>query len=169
MRKLILNVAVSVDGFIEGPNGEYDWCYADQDYGMTEFLDKTDSIFFGRKSYEIFAEEGAAMWPDKKRFVFSNTLTSLEGNVVLINGDIIDKVRMLKNEPGKDIWLFGGASLTDTFIKEKLVDEVMLSVHPILLGKGKPLFDLNRRIGLKLIESKSYSTGLVQNTYGVLY
>jgi dihydrofolate reductase len=169
MRKLILNVAVTVDGFIEGPNGEYDWCYADQDYGMTEFLNKTDSIFFGRKSYEVFIKEGAAMWPDKKRFVFSNTLTSLEGNVVLINGDIIDKVRMLENEPGKDIWLFGGASLTDTFIKEKLVDEVMLSVHPILLGKGKPLFDLNRRIGLKLIESKSYSTGLVQNTYGFLY
>jgi dihydrofolate reductase len=169
MRKLILNVAVSVDGLIEGANGEYDWCYTDQDYGMTEFLNGTDSIFFGRKSYEVFVKEGGAMWPDKKRFVFSNTLTSLEGDVVLMNGDIIDKVRMLKNEPGKDIWLYGGASLTDTFIKEKLVDEVMLSVHPILLGKGKPLFDLNRRIKLRLIVSKSYSTGLVQNTYQVLY
>jgi dihydrofolate reductase len=169
MRKLILNVAVSVDGFIEGPNGEYDWCYADQDYGMTEFLNKTDSIFFGRKSYEVFIKEGGSMWPDKRRFVFSKTLTSIDGNAVLMNGDIIDKVRMLKHAPGKDIWLFGGANLTDTFIKEKLLDEVMLAVHPILLGKGKPLFDLDRRIKLKLIESKSYSTGLVQNSYNVLY
>jgi dihydrofolate reductase len=167
MRKLILNVAVSVDGLIEGVNGEYDWCYTDQDYGMTNFLNRTDAIFFGRKSFEVFTKQGSTMWPDKTQYVFSNTLTSIDGNAVLINGDIIDKVRMLKNQPGKDIWLFGGASLTNTMIKEKLVDELMLSVHPIVLGKGKALFNLDERVSLKLLESKSYSTGLVQNSYEI--
>ncbi len=70
MRKIILNVAVSLDGLIEGPAGEYDWCFTDQDYGMTAFLDQTDAIFFGRKSYEVFKKHDEGIWPDKKDMSF---------------------------------------------------------------------------------------------------
>src|SRR4051812_18307619 len=112
MRKIILNVAVTLDGYIEGSNGEYDWCFTDSDYGMEEFLSNTDSIFFGRKSYELFTKSFSEMWNDKKHYVFSNTWQQVRENVVLISGDIETRVAAIKQEKGKDIWLFGGASLT---------------------------------------------------------
>src|SRR3954466_3945713 len=97
MRKIILNVAISLDGFIEGPNGEYDWCFTDGDYGMTLFLANTDAIFFGRKSYELFIASFSHMWNDKKHYVFSNTLKAVQ-EAVLINGDIETTVSKLKEE-----------------------------------------------------------------------
>lgn len=166
MRKIILNVAVSLDGFIEGANGEYDWCFTDGDYGMSEFLANTDTIFFGRKSYELFAASFSNMWSDKKHYVFSNTLQSVPAKAVLLRGDIETKVLELKKEEGKDIWLFGGASLSTSLIKAGLIDEFLLAVHPVILGAGKALFDgINKRIWLKLAESKTYESGLVQNRY----
>ena len=112
MRKIILNAAVSLDGLIEGPAGEYDWCFTDQDYGMTAFLDQTDAIFFGRKSYEVFKKHDEGMWPDKKRYVFSKTLQNPPANGILVSGDIENKIAEIKKEEGKNIWLFGGALLT---------------------------------------------------------
>ncbi len=166
MRKLILNVAVSLDGFIEGPNGEYDWCFTDGDYGMEEFLDSTDAIFFGRKSYELFIATSPEMWDDKKHYVFSNTLQSLQTDAVLINQDIEAKVQELKNQEGKDIWLFGGASLTTSLLNAGLIDEFLLAIHPVILGAGKALFNgIDKRVWLKLAESKNYENGLVQNRY----
>src|ERR1044071_7482516 len=103
MRKIILNVAVSLDGFIEGPNGEYDWCLTDQDYGMSELLKRTDAIFFGRKSYELFMNMSSDMWPDKKRYVFSNTLRNGNEAVIWVNGDVEVKIKEIKEQPGKDI------------------------------------------------------------------
>ena len=85
MRKIILNLAVSLDGFIEGPNGEYDWCFIDQDYGMTDFMDSIDAIFFGRKSYELVLKTGADYFGNKKQYVFSKTLpASINENVIII-------------------------------------------------------------------------------------
>ncbi len=166
MRKVILGLAVSLDGFIEGPNGEYDWCFTDQDYGLTEFMNRIDAIFMGRKSYEEAKKyEGPSPWQSIKTYVFSNTVKSLDGAEV-INGDIIAKVKSLKNEPGKDIWLFGGAELTTQFINSGLLDELWLSVHPILLGSGKPLFqNIKERKNLILKEHKIYETGLVSLIY----
>lgn len=166
MRKIILNVAVSLDGFIEGPNGEYDWCFTDGDYGMSEFLANTDAIFFGRKSYELFTASFSQMWNDKKHYVFSNTLQSLQTDAVLINGDIETKVLELKKGKGQDIWLFGGASLTASLIKAGLIDEFLLAIHPVILGAGKALFDgIGKRTWLRLTGSKTYESGLVQNRY----
>lgn len=166
MRKIILNVAISLDGFIEGPNGEYDWCFTDSDYGMTEFLANTDAIFFGRKSYELFTASFSQMWNNKKHYVFSNTLQGLQTDAVLINGDIETKVLELKKGEGKDIWLFGGASLTTSLIKAGLIDEFLLAIHPIILAMGKALFDgIDKRTPLRLTESKLYENGLVQNRY----
>ena len=170
MRKIILNVAISLDGFIEGPNGEFDWCFMDQDYGMTDFMNRTDAIFFGRKSYQLVLDYGIGYYAYAKKYVFSKTLTEASSeNTIIINEDLVEAVNKIKTEPGKDIWLFGGASLVTAFMQNDLLDELMLSVHPILLGSGKPLFqNIKERIKLELTNSQTFSTGLVQLFYNVL-
>lgn len=173
MRKIILGVAVSLDGFVEGPNGEYDWCFMDQDYGMKNFLKGIDAIFFGRKSYEVMLAEirktGTHPFAGKKNYVFSNTRREMAG-ATLISGDVGKKVKEMKSEPGKDIWLFGGPSLTSSLMRDCLVDELWLAVHPILLGSGKPLFSgIKERITTQLLDTKSYDTGLLSLNYKVNY
>src|SRR5215471_12430363 len=149
MRKIILGVAVSLDGFIEGPNGEFDWCFTDQDYGMSDFLKRVDSTFVGRKTYELSLtmEGGNAGFPQLKEYVFSTTLDRVKKGSVLIKNDIKEQVEKIKHENGKDIWLFGGANLAASLINMGLVDELWLSIHPIILGSGKPLFsDVKTRV-----------------------
>lgn len=168
MRKIILNLAVSLDGFIEGPNGEYDWCLTDQDYGMEEFTAATDAIFIGRKSYELIANEPQAMF-DKKIYVFSDTLTAVEGNAEIIrSADLLPMIDEIRHRDGKDIWLFGGAQLVSALMAHNYVNELLLSVHPVILGGGKPLFkDVKERTNLTLLDTLIYSTGLVQLQYAV--
>ena len=171
MRKIILQLAVSLDGYIEGPNGEYDWCFTDQDYGMNEFFGRIDSVFYGRKSYELVLSMGdteAAMpgFPKLTEYVFSTTLKQVKPGVVLISRDTAAAVRKIKEAPGKDIWLFGGAGLTGSLLEKKLIDEISLAVHPVLLGGGRPLFpSLSNRIPLQLADAKTYNTGLVTLAY----
>jgi len=172
MRKITFGLAVSLDGFIEGPNGEYDWCFTDQDYGMNDFLKDVDTIFYGRKSFEVMEQHGSAetMWPGKKHYIFSNTLNSIKPPYQIISGDVRAKVEEIQKENGKNIWLFGGASLASQFLTMGLLNELWLSIHPILLGKGTPLFkDLHQRSLLQLKEVKQYSTGLVSVKYDVQY
>jgi dihydrofolate reductase len=168
MRKVILGLAVSLDGFIEGPNGEYDWCFTDQDYGLKEFFQRIDSIFVGRKSYEMSLgmDGGISGFPKLKEYVFSTTLNNAKEGVIIVRGNTLEEVTKIKNEPGKDIWLFGGADLTASLMTLGLVDEIGLAIHPILLGSGKPLFkNIQERVHLNLIDTKTYSTGLVYLTY----
>ena len=166
LRKIILNLAVTLDGYIEGPNGEYDWCLTDQDYGMTDFLERTDAIFFGRKSYEVLMGTEKDPYPEKRKYVFSKTMKGANGDVQIIRSDIKHEVLEIKAQSGKDIWLFGGASLTASLMNAQLVDELQLSIHPIILGRGKALFQgLNERMSLTLTDTKSYSSGLVQLIY----
>lgn len=139
MRKIILSVAVSLDGFIEGPGGEYDWCPPPSKKEMNEFMNHIEVIFMGRKSYEM---AGEFMTPEKLTYVFSNKLKQVRGkNVKLISGDVLKEVEKIKNQKGKDVWLWGGASLTSWFINRNLVDEMWLGLVPMVLGKGKPLFE----------------------------
>jgi dihydrofolate reductase len=173
MRKVILGVAMSLDGFIEGPNGEYDWCFTDQDYGMSAFFKRIDAIFMGRKSYEVSksanaqSPEGGNPWKGITTYVFSNSMKTLDGpDLELISGDTIGAARKLKEKKGKDIWLFGGAELTTSLMNESLVDELWLSIHPVLLGAGKPMFqNLGTRKNLKVTQHQVYNTGLVQVCY----
>ena len=166
MRKVILQVALSLDGFIEGPGGEYDWCFTDQDYGMKDFMKRIDALFLGRKSFEMM---GSKAFGKKKNYVFSNTLKKSSGEAEIVSGDIGEQVRKIKKMEGKDIWLFGGASLTTSLMNEGLVDGLELAVHPILLGSGKPLFQgIKGRVKTKLIDVKTYPTGLVMLNYGVV-
>lgn len=170
MRKIVLNLAVSLDGFIEDAQGRYDWCFTDQDYGMTEFLKNTDAIFIGRKSYQVMEKEEANFFGNKKLYLFSNSITKPAlKNTQVISGNWIDNVQELKSAAGKNIWMFGGANLIASFMKEKLIDELMLSIHPVLLGGGKPLVQhLDNRIQLKLTGTTRFDTGLVQLFYNVL-
>ena len=171
MRKIVLGVVVSLDGFIEGPNGEYDWCFADQDYGLSDFYKRIDTAFLGRKTYEMtlsMSDNSGGGFPKLKEYIFSTTLDKVKDGVTLIKGDVKTEIEKIKKEKGKDIWLFGGAGLTTSLMNLGLVDEFSLAVHPVLLGGGKPLFkDLINRISLTLLDTKTYSTGLVSLTYSL--
>lgn len=168
MRKIILNLAVSLDGFIEGPDGAIDWCFTDQDYGMAAFLDRTDAILMGRKSYELLLTMGADAFPGHKKYVFSRTLSAVESPYLLVTEPAEAFVRRLQAGPGKDIWLFGGAAFITTVMNARLVNELMLSVHPVLLGSGMSLLSgLAERASLRLERTEAFSTGLVQLFYAM--
>lgn len=177
MKKVILNLAATLDGFIEGPNGEIDWCIMDDDMNFDTFLDSIDTIFYGRISYDAWgnfqADENAdpaekEIWKSihsKNKFVFSSQNRNDE-KAVFISSDIARKVTEIKNQEGKDIWLYGGAGLIKTFINLNLIDVYKISVHPVALGSGKPLFEnLSERIGLKLIDTRVFKSGVVELTY----
>jgi dihydrofolate reductase len=171
MRKIILQLAVSLDGYIEGPNGEFDWCFTDQDYGMSEFFKRVDATFMGRKTYELalaMESEAPAGFPKMKEYVFSNSLSNAKEGVVLVRGDIKSEVERIKKEKGRGIWLFGGAELISLLMNLQLVDEIILAVHPVILGSGKALFkDIKERTWLTLTDHKIYPNGLAFLTYSV--
>lgn len=177
MKKVILDLAVTLDGFIEGPNGEIDWCIMDDDMDFDGFLSTIDTIFYGRISYDSWgnyqpaadaspAEQ--ALWKgvhSKNKYVFSSQQRQ-DDKATFISSDIVDTVTEIKQQGGKDIWLYGGASLIKTFIRSGLVDIYRLSVHPVALGSGKPLFeDLKERLGLKLVKTNVFKSGVVQLIY----
>jgi len=177
MRKVILGLATTLDGFIEGPNGEIDWCIMDDDMDFEVFLSSVDTIFYGRVSYDAWGKYQPAensnsaekqFWANihsKKKYVFSHQQQDDE-KATFINSDFKDKVTQIKKEMGKDIWLYGGASLIKTFIKLNLIDIYRISVHPTVLGKGKPLFeDLTHRLNLKLLKTNVFKSGVVQLIY----
>lgn len=177
MRKVILNLAVTLDGFIEGPNGEIDWCIMDDDMNFDAFLSGIDTMFYGRVSYDAWGnfqpDENTSpaekkMWQSihsKNKFVFSRQ-NRQDDKATFISSDIAEKVTAIKKQPGKDIWLYGGANLIKTFIHSRLIDLYKVSVHPVVLGSGKPLFeDVKERIGLKLINTNVYRSGVVELTY----
>ncbi len=179
MRKIILNLAISLDGYIEGANGEYDWCIMDDDMGFDTFFNKFDAAFYGRKSYQMFGNQNPETFSNDaereayeqmkniRKYVFSDTLKEVgEGDELINSQNLLEKVNELKNQQGKDIWLFGGSSLVTTFVNLDLVDEYELGLHPIILGAGKPLFiDIKKREYLKLVDSKPTKSGVVMLTY----
>ncbi|TRX48063.1 dihydrofolate reductase [Fulvivirga sp. M361] len=167
-RKIILNLCTSLDFFIEGENGEIDWCLTDQDYGMTDFLARIDTILLGRKSYIQLVREAPTAFSDKKKIVFSTTLKEIPDGVKIIRANIEEEVNTLLNTPGKDIWLFGGKVLTSALLELNLIDEFIIAIHPLILGQGKPLLiPNNQRKKLILTDTKTFSTGLVQLYYKV--
>lgn len=176
-RKVLLDLAVSLDGFIEGQNGEIDWCIMDEEMGFNNFLNQIDTIFYGRKSYDLWGEstpdiEDADLQKQmesihtKKKYVFSRTQKGTDQKAVYINENILEEVEKIKSQSGKDIWLYGGSSLITTFMNLGLIDELRLSVHPVILGEGKPLFvDIKQRLNLNLVDTRRFSSGVVQLIY----
>jgi len=177
MRRVILNLAVSLDGFIEGSNGETDWCIMDDDMNFEAFIDSIDTILYGRVSYDAWGnyqpdndmnDASNIMWEKihtKNKFVFSHRERADE-NATFITAGISDKIAEIRRLPGKDIWLYGGASLIKTFIGLGLVDVYKISIHPVVLGDGKPLFEkLKDRLNLKLTDTRIFKSGVVELTY----
>lgn len=180
MRKIILDLAVTLDGFIEGPNGEIDWLQLENDDAPEEFLGELlndiDTIFYGRVSYDMWGnfvpgddmDEGMRETyrkiNTKKKIVFSTT--KKYDDVPVIAEDIGKKVSEILQQPGKDIWLYGGGSLITTFINLGLVDVFRLGVYPVILGAGKPLFkDITTKINLKLTGTKASKSGVILLKY----
>ncbi len=142
-----------------------------------DFLNQVDTILYGRKSYDLWgqftpeikvADTEKEIWElvhSKEKYVFSRTQRT-DNKAIFINDNILEEVNKLKNKPGKDIWLYGGASLITTFINLGLVDEFRLSVHPVILGEGKPLFiGIKQRLNLKMVNTRTFSSGVVQLIY----
>lgn len=180
MKKVVLNLAVTLDGFIEGPNGEIDWCIMDDDMQFDQFIDSVDTLFYGRVSYEAWGNfqpnestspAERAMWQgihSKEKFVFSRQpRTAPDGERIhFISSDIAGNVAEIKKQGGKDIWLYGGANLIKTFIDLGLIDVYKISVHPVALGSGKPLFEnLKNRVGLTLTGTRVFKSGVVELVY----
>ncbi len=166
MRKLVLYIATSLDGYIAGPSGEIDWLFADQDYGYREFFAGVDTVLMGRKTYEQALSFGEYPYQGTRGFVFSRARRTPDENVTFVSSDVASLVSGLKRASGKNIWLVGGGEIVAECVRHDLIDEFILFVHPIILGAGIPLFPpgLPRR-PLKLVRSGSFSSGLVQISY----
>lgn len=185
MRTVILNLAVTLDGFIEGPNGEIDWCGFDSNSApdsaieshFDEFLDKIDTIFYGRVSYDLWGEHQPAaeaapgekkLWEgvhSKTKYVFSKK-SKATSNATYISADIAKSVGEIKKQSGKNIWLYGGSHLIKSFMNLGLIDNYLLAVYPVVLGAGKPLFSgIQNRVGLKLNKVTSSKSGVILLDY----
>jgi len=168
MRKVVLFIATSLDGFIAGSDGDTDWLYTDGDFGYSEFYNSIDTILMGHNTYKFLLQFDIFPYPDKKNYVFTRTERQPDHNpVTFITGDVPGFVKNLKNEDGNDIWLVGGGQINSILLNENLIDEMIVSVHPIILGQGIPLFkerSLNN-LPFKLVQNKVFERGLIQLTY----
>ena len=169
MRKIVAGFACSLDGYIEGVNGAYDWILIDEEMDFAEQSKRYDTYFYGRKTYEAVSKMGAAD-PAFKHFVFSGTLKHVNKGYTVLQGDIQTHVAQIKNTPGKDIAVYGGADLLTSLLKLHLIDELAISFIPVLLGAGKPMVSmLDDKVWLKLTKTKTYKNGTVVLTYSVKY
>ena len=170
MRKLVAGFASSVDDYIEGPNREYDWILIDKEIDFNEQAKRFDTYFMGRLSYEAIKSMGGTGTKNTKHYVFSNTLSSVDKNYILINRNVKEEVIRIKEQEGKDIALWGGASLLASLLDLKLVNEIEIAFIPVLLGKGKPMVDvLKDKVWLTFLKSKAYSNGTLSVSYAVEY
>ena len=184
MRRLIVSNLMSLDGFVAGPKGELDWFVHEGFMIGTEFgkyaremISSVDAILLGRLTYQEFV----SYWPTATdndpviterinslpKIVFSKTLERVEwNNARLVKGNAADEVRRLKEQPGRDLVIYGSAELVSALMKENLIDEFHIIIQPVVLGKGKPEFkDLNQRHNLKLVEAKPFKSGAVWLRY----
>lgn len=171
MRRVRYHVACSLDGYIAGPNGEFDWIVNDPTIDFTKLLAQFDTLLIGRRTYDVMAasEHGTTM-PGMTSIVFSRTLRQPDHpDVTIVSDNAADTVRSLKQRDGKDIWLFGGGELFRSLAAEHLVDTVETAIVPVLIGGGLPLLPPpSERITLNLTAQKTYPSGIVWLEYGVV-
>ncbi len=185
MRKLKLQVQMSVDGFISGSNGEMDWVTFnwsdDIKMYVTEITRSVDTILLGKNLAMGFIPYWTAVANDKNnpeqeagifftqtpKIVFSKTLTKSEwDNTEIENGDFVDKIKALKDQSGNDLIVYGGGKFVSSLIKEKLIDEFHLFINPAILGSGMPIFqDIDTMQKLNLIFSKHFDCGIIVLVY----
>ena len=185
MRKLKLQVQISVDGYVAGPSGELDWMTWEHSdkllQRINQLTDSSDTILLGRKMTEGFVSYWESVKPDSPEFtfaqkmvnipkiVFSKTVKNVAGkNVGVENGDLVTAVNKLKNEKGRDIVVYGGAGFVSSLIKNGLIDEFNFFVNPVMINKGLRIFDLlDKRQKLSLQSSTAYPCGVVVTTYAL--
>lgn len=169
---------MTVDGFIAGPNGELDWVVWDWDDELkkyvTELTEPVDCIVLGRKLAQGFIphwasnpeQEGADKMNGTSKVVFTKTLEMSEWkNTVLAKGDLVEEITKLKNQDGKDIITYGGATFVSSLIKEGLIDEFHLFINPAAIGNGMTIFKPDSKQNLTLVKSKSFDCGIVVLNY----
>jgi dihydrofolate reductase len=185
MRKIIISEMVTVDGLFEGENHDIDWHSVDDDFNnyAIELTERADTLLFGRVTYDLFE----SFWPralkdpntseddkkiaqfiwDAKKVVFSRTRTMAAwNNSVIIKDNLKEEVQKLKEEEGKDILIYGSGTIVSQLSDLGLIDEYILFVSPIILGRGTPLFkDATKRQKLKIKEVKEFSNGNVILNY----
>ncbi|WP_433368761.1 dihydrofolate reductase family protein [Streptosporangium sp. CA-115845] len=176
MRKIIAQLFVSVDGVMEAPE-DWHFPYYDEQMGdvVAEQFHQADTLLLGRATYEVFA----ASWPQRgsevplaerinamPKLVASTTLDTVRWhNSTLIGGDVATELTKLKKEPGNNITISGSPTLVQSLLRENVLDELQLLVHPIVLGHGRRLFADGRRTPLRLIDSARFNTGVLHLTY----
>ena len=144
-RNLVLFIASSLDGYIATKDESLEWLYnveGEGDNGFSEFYDTVDTILMGKRTFDWVMNQDLKEFPYKNKecYVFTRSLTENTEDVKFVNGDVTNFVNKLKSQDGKNIWIVGGGELLHSFIQEKLVDELIITVAPTLLGKGIPLF-----------------------------
>lgn len=191
MRKIVLYMITTLDGFIAAPEGEPDvYEYeptAEEHQYANDFFRSVDGILFGRVIYELFVSywdaldlddpavpavesDFATVFRSMTRVVVSRTLDSVDDKAILIRDDLAEEVAKLKQQPGGDLALVCGPGLLATLVESELVDEMRLLVRPVLLGHGKSLFaDLRAALRLELLENRDFESGVVLHHSRIVY
>ncbi|PWJ43985.1 dihydrofolate reductase family protein [Sediminitomix flava] len=174
MRQVRLWIASTLDGYIARKSGSLDWLYAMEnpeksDYGYQEFYSQIGSVIMGRKTYDEILSYGVD-WPysDSKSYIFSfnENYKVKTANTSIFTGQLTKLIKTLKEEEENDIWLVGGGQLITAFLNDDLIDEMTISLIPILLGEGIPLFPGKpKETQFELIDTKCYDNGVVNLNY----
>ena len=169
MRQVRYNVAASLDGYIAGPDGEFDWIPHDPTVDFGSLFSKVDTVLLGRHSYLLTREQATAPWaPGTRVYVFSRTLRQEDHpEVTLVSEGAASAVASLRAESGEgEIWLFGGGALFASLLEAGQVDRVEVTIVPILLGGGVPLLPASvPRTVLQLLDTRQYPSGLITLSY----
>jgi dihydrofolate reductase len=169
MRKLVYGVAASLDGFIAGPNGEYDWITPDSGIDFRAIYSRFDTGLMGRRTYQVASTRGDLLKSmGMPVIVVSTTLDPAQHpEITIVAANVSQRIRALKAGPGKNIWLFGGGMLFRSLLDAGLVDAIEVSVFPVLLGAGTPLLPQGNRVSLQLESSQPLASGVVMLSYAI--
>jgi dihydrofolate reductase len=173
MRKVTFRVANSLDNYIARKDGAVDWILGGEEASsaMADFWKTLDTVVIGRKTYEPVLKSGTPFptYPGVKNYVISRTLKEdSDKNVEIIREDVVEFIRKLKTQDGKDIFVMGGGLLAKPLFEANLIDEVGVNIHPVLLGSGIPLFrEMSHQIDLELIECKRFKNDCLSIAYRV--
>ena len=167
MRKIVLGLGISIDGYIARPDGAVDFLFMPKDYSMAPFFATIDTAIMGRKTLDVALKMGGGSSFGPSTYVFSRSQPpGKRDNVVFVNQSPAVFIRRLRKQRGKDIWLMGGGELARDFLKADLVDELYIGIVPVLIGAGIPLFPPGfPQRNFSLIENKTYSKGLIALKY----